>query len=364
MPTRSNPAPAKVNLFLHVGRRRADGYHDLTSLVMFPDLGDVVTVSSSGVRDDEEGGGIAFSVDGPFAEVLREEERRLAPLAPSGHSPQHAGGRIEHGQSSPARAGEVPERSEGEGGKRRARPRGFPPSSRSATLPPADAGGRFKNLVLRAAEELADGRDVQAAKIVLTKNLPIASGIGGGSADAAATLRALNEFWGLRLNKDDLRAIGLKIGSDVPVCIDPKPQWMEGRGERVERGPRMPEFYMTLVNPGVPVPTGPVFKALTKKSGAKRPPAPKSFSSARSLSAWLAAETRNDLQAPAIQIAPPVADVLAALEAQSGCLLARMSGSGATCFGVFETAREAKRAGEAMPGEWWAKAASCGSKKV
>jgi 4-diphosphocytidyl-2-C-methyl-D-erythritol kinase len=205
---------------------------------------------------------------------------------------------------------------------------------------------------------LALGRQTPATKIVLVKNLPIASGIGGGSADAAATIRILNEAWRLRLTKEELRAIGLTLGSDVPVCVDPVTQWMEGRGERVERGPRMPEVYLALVNPGVPVPTGPVFQALTKKSGAKRPVAPKSFASARSLAKWLDAETRNDLQPPAIQIAPPVADVLARLNAQDGCLLARMSGSGATCFGLFETARGAKRAAAAMTKTWWAKAAA------
>jgi 4-diphosphocytidyl-2-C-methyl-D-erythritol kinase len=164
----------------------------------------------------------------------------------------------------------------------------------------------------------------------------------------------------LRLSKDRLREIGLSLGSDVPVCIDPKPQWMEGRGGRVERGPRLPETFMVLVNPGVPLATAGVFKALTKKSGAKRPHAPKSFSSALSLAAWLNAETRNDLQAPAIHIAPPIAEVLAKLDAQAGCILARMSGSGATCFGLFASPREAKRAASAMPKTWWAKAAACG----
>lgn len=295
MPAIVQPAPAKVNLFLHVGRRRADGYHDLTSLVVFPDVGDVVSVAPANV--------IAFSMKGPFAAALRAEERK------------------------------------DDGGLPRA----------NAVL---DAAVTLKG------QMLFRGRMVPGATIVLTKNLPIASGIGGGSADAAAALRLLNDVWGLRLSKDDLRAIGLKIGSDVPVCIDPVPQWMEGRGERVERGPRMPEVYLALVNPGVPVPTGPVFQALTKKSGSKRPDAPKSFASARSLSAWLTRETRNDLQAPAIGIAPPVADVLARLDAQPGCLLARMSGSGATCFGLFETAREAKRAAAAMPKNWWTKASS------
>jgi 4-diphosphocytidyl-2-C-methyl-D-erythritol kinase len=340
MPARRQPAPAKVNLFLHVGRKRTDGYHDLTSLVVFPDVGDVVSISTNAVipakarlgrepgpiagrtrtmkvqhadewvpvlarralaRDDKLSDRIAFSIKGPFAAALRLEE---------------------HNDDEP--------------------------------LPRANA-------VLDAAVTLKGrmlfrGRMVPGAKIVLTKNLPIASGIGGGSADAAAALRLLNTVWNLRLSKDELREIGLAIGSDVPVCIDPRPQWMEGRGERVERGPRMPEVYMTLVNPGVPVPTAAVFRTLTKKSGSKRPPAPKSFSSARSLSAWLARETRNDLQAPALAIAPPIAHVLEALAAQPGCLLARMSGSGATCFGLFETAREANRAAASMPKTWWAQA--------
>jgi 4-diphosphocytidyl-2-C-methyl-D-erythritol kinase len=287
-------APAKVNLFLHVGRKRADGYHDLTSLAVFPDVGDWLAVAPSGR--------LSFAAKGPFAKDLAGEET------------------------------------------------------------PDDGFGPRVNSVLDAAVTLKGGlflrgRDVPGAKIVLTKNLPVASGIGGGSADAAACLRALNGLWALRLTKDELRAAGLKTGSDVPVCIDPQPQWMEGRGERVERGPRMPGAFMVLVNPGVPVPTGQVFQALKERSGSKRPAGPKSFASARSLAAWLQAETRNDLQAPAIAIAPPVADVLTALGAQGGCLLARMSGSGATVFGLFGTEREAKRAAAAMPRTWWAKAA-------
>lgn len=307
MPPLIQHAPAKVNLFLHIGDKRADGYHDLTSLVVFPDVGDEI----AGEAQTE----LELAIVGPFAKTLNEEEGRLiAPLAPAGHAPQHA-------------------------------------------------AGRMTNLVLRAAQALrhqalAMGRPVAGAKIVLTKNLPIASGIGGGSADAAATIRILNELWALNLPVDTLRAVGLTLGSDVPVCIASAPQWMEGRGEHVSPGPTLPAMAMVLVNPGVAVPTAPVFQALKIKSGGARPVAPQAFSSARDVAAWLKAETRNDLQSPAIGIAPQISDVLQRLDAQPGCLLARMSGSGATCFGLFETDGAAARAAAAMPEAWWVKTAA------
>lgn len=344
------PAPAKVNLFLHVGAKRRDGYHDLTSLVVFPDVGDVVSASAKKIIPGRQ----ALPAPGGRVDKLRQQffgagENRKVPL-PRIREDANSGPPTRGGQDVIELAVKGPFAKDLQEG---------PPSS-LRDIPAAFGEGRFSNLVLRAAEALARGTIVPPTKITLAKNLPIASGIGGGSADAAATLRILNEVWGLRLAMNELRAIGLTLGSDVPVCVEPKTQWMEGRGERVDRGPRMPEVYLALVNPGIPVPTGEVFRRLTKKSGAERPPAPKSFASARSLAAWLTAETHNDLQAPAIQIAPPVADVLTQLGAQAGCLLARMSGSGATCFGLFDSAREAKGAAAAMPKDWWAKAGSCG----
>jgi len=202
------------------------------------------------------------------------------------------------------------------------------------------------NLILRAARAL--GRDHGAA-LELEKHLPIASGIGGGSADAAAALLALRNLWGLTT---PLHNIALALGADVPVCLESRAARMSGIGESLLPAPQMPEFGMVLVNPGIAVPTPAVFRART---GTFSPPAalPAAWDNAAAMAADLAALT-NDLETPAITIAPVIADVLAAITALPGCLLARMSGSGATCFGIFATpdqaATQAKNLTE--PG-WW-----------
>lgn len=274
MASQTQPAPAKINLFLHVGDKRADGYHALQSLVAFTAAGDTLTFAP--------GEGISLAIDGPFGAGL-------------------------------------------------------------------SAGD--DNLIVRAARALACSK---GAAITLTKNLPVASGIGGGSADCAATLRGLNALWGLACGTPVLQKTGEGLGSDVPVCITCRPQWMEGRGEIVTELPALPDLPIILVNPGIGVPTGKVFGALRQRRGVGLP-LPPAFADANALVAYLKT-TANDLEAPAREIAPVIGDVLDFI-AGEGALLSRMSGSGATCFGLFATNAAAAKAVSAIkaahPG-WWA----------
>lgn len=272
---RARAAPAKINLFLHVGARGADGYHPLVSWVVFADVADRLRAAPAGA--------LSLAIDGPFATGL-----------------------------------------------------------------PADAD----NLVLRAAAALAPGR---GAALALTKNLPVASGIGGGSADAAAALLLLDDFWGLRRGADALAQIGLALGADVPMCLAGEAALAEGRGERLSLAPRAPALDLVLVNPGLPAPTAEVFARLTARTGATRPSLPAAVADAREAAAALA-PLRNDLETPALSLAPAVADVLTALRRTDACLLARMSGSGATCFGLYPDAESAARAAAALAAarpDWW-----------
>jgi 4-diphosphocytidyl-2-C-methyl-D-erythritol kinase len=208
------------------------------------------------------------------------------------------------------------------------------------------------NLVLRAARAMAGAAGMPAdGALRLTKNLPVASGIGGGSADAAAALRLLNRAWGAELDEDRLRELALPLGADVPVCVMSEPARMSGIGEVLGPAPGLPPAALLLVNPGVAVATPAVFKART---GGFTPAAelPDSWPDAAAMAATLRSLS-NDLEAPAIGIAPVIGDVIAAIAATAGCLLARMSGSGATCFGLYATAAEAQAAAAAMPAAWW-----------
>lgn len=205
----------------------------------------------------------------------------------------------------------------------------------------------YDNLVLRAARAMG----AAGAAITLEKHLPVASGIGGGSADAAATLRALARLWGLPL--PDARAV-LALGADVPVCLSGQTLRMQGVGEVLTPLPPLPETHILLVNPRVGVATPAVFRALPHKDNPPLP-APPRFADAAALAAWLA-DQRNDLEPPAITLVPVIATVKTAIAAQSGCLLARMSGSGATCFGLFATAAETRAAANALQAThpyWW-----------
>ena len=185
------------------------------------------------------------------------------------------------------------------------------------------------------------------AAITLTKNLPVASGIGGGSADAAAVLRGLARM-GAALPEHPER-----LGADVPVCLASRPLRMRGVGEVLDPLPVLPDLHLVLINPGVGISTPQIFKALTQKNNPPLPPMPDRFD-LPSLIDYLSA-CRNDLQAPAEALCPAVTDALAALRAE-GALLARMSGSGATCFGIFADASAAGLAAYRIgtgSEDWW-----------
>lgn len=269
-------ARAKVNLYLHVVGRRADGYHLLDSLAVFPGAADRLSAAPADA--------LTLEVAGPNAAGLE-------------------------------------------------------------TGP--------DNLVLQAARALASATGVEAgARLVLDKRLPVASGIGGGSADAAAALRLLARLWDVHLPAERLQVIAQGLGADVPVCLESRPARMGGIGERLQPAPSLPGCGMTLLNPGAAVATPDVFRA---RGGAFSgvPVLPDAWPDAAAMAADLA-QMRNDLEAPAMTLCPAVAAVLEWLRAQPGCLLARMSGSGATCFGLFAEAEAAAAAAVRAPGSWWA----------
>jgi 4-diphosphocytidyl-2-C-methyl-D-erythritol kinase len=274
-------APAKINLFLHVGEKRSDNYHALESLVVFAETADRI--------DFLPATDLSLKISGPFARTLAREN---------------------------------------------------------------------DNLVLRAAQELRAQRPGESlgALITLEKNLPVAAGLGGGSADAAAALRGLNMLWGLEKSKAELLAIAASLGSDVPACVLSRPCWMEGRGERVTITPPLPQLSMILVNPGIMVPTARVFADLNARSGvgAMAPP-PSGIDNLWNVVSYLDG-AGNDLEAPACRLAPIIDEVLGALDHEPGCALAQMSGSGATCFGLFDGHQFALGAAERIAQEhqdWW-----------
>lgn len=208
------------------------------------------------------------------------------------------------------------------------------------------------NLVRKAAALMPDC----PADLTLEKMLPLAGGIGGGSADAAAALLALADLYGTPLPcSEDV----LGLGADVPVCLNGRPIRMRGIGEELEPVPPLPDLWCVLVNPAVECPTGPVFQGLARRDNAPLPAFPDAFSDPGMLADWLR-NTRNDLEAPALALVPVIGAVREALAAQPGCLLARMSGSGATVFGLFGdevAARAAETAISAAAPEWWCRAA-------
>jgi 4-diphosphocytidyl-2-C-methyl-D-erythritol kinase len=208
------------------------------------------------------------------------------------------------------------------------------------------------NLVLRAARALADwaGRPADAA-LVLEKNLPVASGIGGGSADAAAALRVLSRLWGLAPPVAVMAEIALSLGADVPVCVASVASRMQGVGEDVTPLPTLPACGLLLVNPGVAVATADVFRARRAAFSASAK-LPLAWPDAAALAATLRG-LGNDLEAPALGVAPVIGTVLAAMRQLPGCLLARMSGSGATCFALFGDPVAARSAGATLPTSWW-----------
>ena len=283
---RAEPAPAKVNLTLRVLGRRADGYHELESLVAFAGVGDALTFAP--------GDALTLAVSGPTA--------------------------------------------------------------------PA-AGDSADNLVLKAARALAERiAGLTLGRFALSKRLPVAAGLGGGSADAAAALRLLAHANGIALDDPRLMQAAQATGADVLVCLDPRPRLMRGVGDVLSAPLDLPRLFAVLINPGVAVSTREVFAALNlppaaPPAQAEPPPAP---------SALLAeiASGRNDLEQPAIELEPGIADVLSVLNKLPGCRLARMSGSGATCFGLFETNAAATAAARTVRvgyPQWWVRATVLGA---
>ena len=304
------PAPAKINLALHVRRRRPDGYHDIETLFAFCHDGDVVTVEAAERNH--------FSIVGPFAAALR----------PSGANAVHS-------STPPAKAG-------AQGRNAREEPPGL---SNGA---PASAGEvQWRdNLVTDAADAFATYFDIRRSHaIVLDKRLPIASGIGGGSADAAATLRALARLYDIPGDDDRLVAIAAALGADVPACLRGETVLGTGRGDALVAVDGLAGTPVLLVNPGVAVSTGAVFGAW---DGIDRGPIPDGPLLERAMAG------RNDLAPPARRLAPAIDAVLALLEAAQGVSMARMSGSGATCFALFQdvAARDAAASDAATRG-WW-----------
>jgi 4-diphosphocytidyl-2-C-methyl-D-erythritol kinase len=233
--------------------------------------------------------------------------------------------------------------------------------------PTAEAAGTGSdNLVLKAARALAERVEaLRLGSFTLEKSLPVAAGLGGGSSDAAAALRLLAQANGLPLDDERLYAAARATGADVPVCLDPRPRMMRGIGEILSVPLALPELPAVLVNPGVAVPTRDVFAALAAPAlspAARRDDVAPAGASAAELVSALASR-RNDLEAPALRLQPVIGEVLAALRA-SGSRLARMSGSGATCFGLFDAAAAAQAAAreltDARPG-WWVRACRLGS---
>jgi 4-diphosphocytidyl-2-C-methyl-D-erythritol kinase len=217
-------------------------------------------------------------------------------------------------------------------------------------------GDAATNLVLKARDAVrrfAEHRPCPPVHIHLEKNLPLSSGIGGGSADAAATMTVLNDLWALGLSKAELMALGLPLGADVPMCLAGDPLIASGIGDIIEPVIHLPDISLLLVNPGVAVSTPQIFKALASKDNPPLLEFP-SFDSQGDLLAYLAS-TRNDLQPPATTLCPAIDEVINSL-ADSGALLSRMSGSGATCFGIFADYAAAKAAATkiamAHP-NWW-----------
>lgn len=214
------------------------------------------------------------------------------------------------------------------------------------------------NLVMRAARLLQETcAPDRGADLILDKRLPIASGIGGGSADAAAALRLLIDMWQIDIDPKSLSDLALSLGADVPVCLHGRTCLMTGIGENITELPDLPDVPIVLINPGKAVSTPEIFKARADEgfSPAGAWETERTFTSAASLADALS-ECGNDLTLPASGILPEICDVLNALAREEGCLMARMSGSGATCFGIYDTSEQADRAAHAIAirnPEWW-----------
>lgn len=220
------------------------------------------------------------------------------------------------------------------------------------------SGADENNLVLKAARALQlHSGTCLGAKIQLEKNLPIASGIGGGSADAAAALLALNELWSLELPFSELSHIALPLGADVPACLHQTPLKVSGIGEVTKPVGLPADYGVLLVNPGLPVSTPAVFQKFHESASGFTPLLPQwGPISGSGFLEWLRQQTQNDLEVPATQLCGAVADVLQSMRGLPGVKLVRMSGSGATCFALFDSVSAAEAAGRDMQAgraNWW-----------
>jgi 4-diphosphocytidyl-2-C-methyl-D-erythritol kinase len=231
-----------------------------------------------------------------------------------------------------------------------------------ATGPFAEAIGGG-NLIERASAAVrAAACGATLGRFELVKRLPVAAGLGGGSADAAAALRCLARANPGLADQMGLGAMAVRLGADVPVCLASRAALMSGIGERLRPVAALPEAHLVLVNPRLPLATADVFRALGAEpltAAPCDPPLPGPFASARDLAGWCAA-IGNDLAVPARRLLPVVAEVEAALRAAPGCLYAAQSGSGPTCFGLFESAAAAAGASRAITAaepRWWSIAA-------
>lgn len=212
------------------------------------------------------------------------------------------------------------------------------------------------NLIEQAAEALRQAKDCSAgAAIRLVKALPIGSGLGGGSADAAAALRLLNRLWPSAVPHSDLARLAETLGADVPMCLASVPLRATRKGDRIERLAGIPALPIVLVYPDIAVNTGTVFARRRPTYDPPMPPLPERMATPRDMVGWLQ-KTRNGLEETSVALAPVVGEALAALREGSGCLLARMSGSGSTCFGIFDSIDRAEAAADHLTASrpnWW-----------
>jgi 4-diphosphocytidyl-2-C-methyl-D-erythritol kinase len=224
-----------------------------------------------------------------------------------------------------------------------------------------------ENLVTTALARLQQTEPrLMLGRVTLVKNLPVAAGLGGGSADAAAVLRVVRKANPRYADALDWRAIAVRLGADVAVCLVSRPAFMWGIGEKVRPLDSCPELPAVLVNPRQPLLTAPVFKALRAGGAPVRlepPELPGPFATAKDLIAHLGRQG-NDLERPATQLLPVIADIKATLSSRPGCLVARLSGSGPTCYGIFDVGEAASEAAAAIASahpDWWVQATRFGA---
>lgn len=221
-----------------------------------------------------------------------------------------------------------------------------------------ELGSAQHNLVLRAATRLREAyRVTDGASIILQKNLPVASGMGGGSGDAACALHLLEKHWNLKTKPSQMKALAFALGADIPACLISRAGWLQGIGEEFTPLQHFPKAYVVLVNPRVPMPTDQIFASYRRRQLNFSPPLsmPNGFSTVHELAEFIG-RTTNDLSADAVVMYPEIAQRLSSLNADSNVLVARLSGSGATCFGVCATERDAREAAEhlaaSFPDDW------------